>query len=521
MPTLGDVLKQARRLLTEGNLPAALALYRQLLEAAPQASELWHEMGIVQLRSGNAEAAIGFLTKATEIDARQSSYFSNLGVAQRQLRQYPQAVASFRRALKLGPATAEMLNNLALALKDSGQIDEALATFDKTLEMRSDYANGYFNRGNLYLEEGKLAEAIQDYRKVLVLNPRDAGAHCKLGVAYFDLAQIDRAIENFDQSLRLQPHYPEVRRNRALGWLTRGEYAKGWPEFEWRLECEGFGKRVFTQPPWDGSPLEDRTVLVHFEQGLGDTLQFIRYLPDVQMMGGRVLALVQSPLIPLLEQSGFGRWLIDPAVEPQFDVHCPLLSLPGLVTRRSGAPFWPGTYLAADAERIATWRQRVPQDGALKVGLSWAGNPDHTHDRFRSVHLSQLEPLANIAGVHLISLQKGPPARQISEMENRMPVIELGDALDATESAFLDSAAVMRSLDLVITVDTALAHLAGGLEVPVWTALQLSPDWRWQVQGETTGWYPTMRLFRQRQFNRWEPVFKEMGESLRRLAARH
>jgi tetratricopeptide (TPR) repeat protein len=519
LTTLGEVLQQARGLLQSGQWAGAEALYRQLVQHVPQSGELWHELGVVLWQSDRPQEGAQYIERAIRLEPAVAAYHGNLGVVYRTLKRHDDAIASLKRALQLGPSTHELHNNLALALKDAGQYDAAVQAIDDALRLQPNYANGHFNRGNVLLDVGRLEEAIASYRRALALEPRDAGAYCKLGVAYYDLGQYDEALQAFDQSLQIQPHYPEVRRNRALVWLVRGESDRAWREFEWRLDCEGFNKRVFPQPAWDGSPLAGRTLLVHPEQGLGDTLQFVRYVPLVEEAGGRVVLEVQPALLPLLRTSGFERWLMPAGTSPQFDVHAPLMTLAGYLPDRSGQPVWRGEYLAADPVLVTQWRQRLAGLRGFKVGIVWAGNPDHPHDRFRSIELAELAPLATLEGVQLISLQKGAGLKQLRSLSAKMNILDLGDDLDERTGAFMDSAAVMKSLDLVIAVDTSLAHLAGGLGVPVWVPLQLSPDWRWLTGRATTPWYPSMRLFRQRVFNVWPPVVAEMATELRSLAA--
>jgi tetratricopeptide (TPR) repeat protein len=519
LATLGEALQQARQLFGAGQLSQAEAIYRQLLAAAPQAAELWQEMGMLQVKAGRADAAVEFLLKSTSLEPATAAYHSNLGAVYRLLKRTDEAVASFRRAVECSAPAAELCNNLALALKDAGQTADALPWFDEALRIRPDYANGHFNRGNLLLDIGRLDEAVASYRQALALKPNDAGALCKLGVAYYDQGRMEQALACFDRALEIQPNYPEVRRNRSLVWLARGEYSKGWREFEWRLESEGFAKPEFSQPRWDGSPLAGRTLLVHAEQGLGDTLQFIRYVPLVEQCGGAVRVEAQAALLPLLKQSGFGKWLAEPDAIGHFDVYCPLLSLAGYLPDRSGQPYWRQRYLAADSGLVARWAARLNEFAGFKVGIAWAGNPGHAHDRFRSVCVANFAPLAEIPGIRLVSLQKGAGREQLGELGGRFDLVDLGGELDETAGAFMDTAAVIANLDLVITVDTAIAHLAGGLGAEVWVALQLSPDWRWLTAGETTAWYPSMRLFRQRQFDAWPEVFEELARALERRVA--
>jgi hypothetical protein len=272
-------------------------------------------------------------------------------------------------------------------------------------------------------------------------------------------------------------------------------------------------------PLWDGSPLEGRTILVRVEQGLGDTLQFIRYLPLVQRRGGRVILVCQPALVGLLTGSrglGIERLLAQGDPLPEYDLHVSLLSLPGLLgTTLENVPA-DVPYLEAEPQPVEAWRQRLGSYRGFKIGIVWQGNPDHRMDRFRSTRLAQFAPLARVPGVHLFSLQKGPGAEQLAALTDRFPVTDLGSGLDD----FRDTAAVLKNLDLVVSVDTSVAHLAGALGIPVWVALHFPAEWRWLTGREDSPWYPTMRLFRQTSPGQWEDVFRRIAEALRpRMAA--
>jgi hypothetical protein len=272
----------------------------------------------------------------------------------------------------------------------------------------------------------------------------------------------------------------------------------------------------FGQPAWDGSPLGGRTILLHAEQGLGDTLQFIRYAPLVQQRGGTVLVQSPAPLARLLARCPGVDRLVAPGPAPTeaFDVHAPLLGLPGLLGTSLATVPARVPYLFADAELTAHWRQQLGAIGGFTIGIAWQGNPRHPRDRDRSIPLLQFAPLAGIEGVRLLSLQKGPGRDQLAALAGRFPVTDLSHGLDD----FLDTAAVLMNLDLVITADTALAHLAGALGVPVWVALPFAPDWRWLLGRENNPWYPTMRLFRQAQRGNWESVFDRIVSEVSQVA---
>lgn len=516
MATFDEALAYARQLLGSGQAVAAEGVYRRLLEAA---ADVWHEAGLVELQLNRNETAIERLRQATTLDPRNGAYWANLGIAQRRLSSPADAVTSFRRAIELGLTSAEMHNNLAVALKDVELTDSALEAFTQALAINPNYANGHFNRANLLLDLGRIEEAISSYRRAIALNPGDAAAHCMLGASSYFVGRVDEALACYEQALRIQPDYPEAGRNQALAWLVRGNHERGLAAFECRFECDDQLRRRDTHPTWNGEPLGGHTLLVYAEQGLGDTLQFIRYLPALEKLDGPVLAEMQAPLMPLLEASGLGSGLVAPGSSPNFDLGCPLMSLPRLLQGQLGFPYWNGPYLQAEPARVARWQERLQGIAGFKVGIVWAGKREHPYDRFRSASLAQFAPLAAVPGVRLISIQKGGTREEIDPLAGQVPLIELGDDFDAAGGAFMDTAAVMSCLDLVISVDTSAAHLAGGLGMPVWVPLIVAPDWRWLLTGRQTGWYPSMTLFRQQKFGEWGPVFAAMAARLRDLIA--
>ena len=275
--------------------------------------------------------------------------------------------------------------------------------------------------------------------------------------------------------------------------------------------CEGFSLPSLSQTPWDGSSLGGRTILLRTEQGFGDTLQFIRYAPLVGQRRGRVIVACQRPLARLLARwPGFAAVVAEGDPLPEFDIYAPLLSLPGLLGTTLATVPVDVPYLAADPGRVAHWRHELGSVAGFWIGIAWQGSPRHRRDRFRSIPLSQFAPLADIEGVRLLGLQKGFGRDQLAALEGRFPITDLGDHL----GDFLETAAVLRSLDLVIADDTAVPHLAGALGVPVWVALPYSPDWRWLLEREDSPWYPTMRLFRQARSGDWEGVFRRIAGAL-------
>jgi tetratricopeptide (TPR) repeat protein len=346
------------------------------------------------------------------------------------------------------------------------------------------------------------------------LNPELVEAHLNLGVALMAKTDVVPAITSFRRAIDLRPDSAKAHYNLALALLSSGNFREGWTENEWRWLCKGFTTplRRFTQPLWDGSPLHGRTILLHCEQGFGDSIQFIRYAPLVAERGGRVVLWAPPELLSLMRGVQGVETVATAEPFPPFDVHCPLLSLPrALDTRLESIPA-NVPYLFADPVRTARWKDKVVASAnGLKIGLAWAGRPTHTNDRNRSIGLKQLAPLAEITGVTFYSLQKGSSAHHAAGAPSGMNLIDLTDELHD----FADTAALIENLDMVIAVDTSVAHLAGAMGKRVWVLLPFSADWRWLLNREDNPWYPTMRLFRQKQIGNWDATIIELARALK------
>jgi hypothetical protein len=297
-----------------------------------------------------------------------------------------------------------------------------------------------------------------------------------------------------------------------------GDFEQGWPEYAWRLKTQELALPPIPQPLWDGSRLNGKTILLHAEQGLGDTIHFIRYAPLVKEQGGQVVVVCPSQLTPLLASSpGIDRLVATGMLLPPFDVHAPLLSLPGIF--RTNAATIPASvpYIFADPSLVQHWHHELSATPGYKVGIAWKGSSRHKKDRERSVSLEALAPLAAVPEINLFSLQVGPGREELAALGDRFRVTDLGGRFDPESLA--DAAAAIQSLDLIVTVDSALAHVAGALGTPVWVAVPFSPDWRWQLEREDSPWYPTLRLFRQRLPGQWPEVFERIAVELRKLIA--
>ena len=325
----------------------------------------------------------------------------------------------------------------------------------------------------------------------------------------------NEALAAFAHALRLRPDYPEAHWHQALTWLQQGDMARGWPEYEWRWKRRRARPRRLREPLWDGSNLEGKAILLWCEQGLGDSLQFIRYAPLVKGRGGSVVVECPAKLMNILFScAGIDQLVPQDQQLPPFDVHAPLLTLPGIFGTRLHSIPAEAPYLNADDSHVARWRDELAGlDGSpapFRIGIVWQGNPKHRWDRHRSIPLEQFLPLARLGGVRLYSLQKGAPAEDLVYFTRRHGLVDLAPKLED----FTDTAAAMKCLDLIITCDSAPAHVAGALGVPAWVALAAMSDWRWLKDRDDSPWYPTLRLFRQRKLGDWCEVFERITAAL-------
>ncbi|HYV39071.1 MAG TPA: tetratricopeptide repeat-containing glycosyltransferase family protein, partial [Gemmataceae bacterium] len=392
--------------------------------------------------------------------------------------------------------------------------EEAMVHYQKALQSRPDHAEGHYNLGVVLAKLARFDEALGCYRRTLELQPDHLDARNNLGNVLKDMGKFDDAHAAFDQALARNPDYGEGHLSRSLLLLLQGDFERGWPGYTWRWKRTGYANRTFSQPHWDGSSLEDRAVLLHAEQGFGDTLHFIRYAPLVKQRGGRVIVECPKSLIPLLESAaGIDQLVASGSKLPEFDVEAALPSLPCIFRTTAGTIPKNVPYLQADAALVEQWRRELAPLKGFKIGIAWQGQALYPGDRLRSIPLIHFAQLAKREGVHLVSLQKGTGTEQLRDLPGDLRVLNFGDRLDST-GAFMNTAAIMKNLDLVITSDTAIPHLAGALGVPVWLATQFVPDWRWLLEREDSPWYPTMRLFRQTRLFDWDEVFQKIGQAL-------
>jgi Flp pilus assembly protein TadD len=503
--------------LQQGNWEEAIAAFRQALRLRQDYPEALSNLGSALREQGRVEEALACLRQAVHLKADRAETHNALGVTLGQEGKWEEALACFRQAVALRPDYAEALSNLGVAWERLGNWEEAIACCRQALALSPDHPDALINLGIALQEQGDLAAALAALQRAVLLKPDDPEIHNNLGVTRLQRRELAEAEASFRQAVHLNPDHAQAHSNLGMLLLLQGNFEQGWPEFEWFRRCKGHIQASFRQPTWDGSPLNGRTILVHAEEGLGDTLQLVRYAALVKERGGAVVVSCPGSLVSLLRRCpGIDRVVAEaPGMSEGFDVHVPLHSLPRLLgTTLANMPA-PVPYLTADPARSARWRAEVSAEAAFKVGIVWQGNPRNTKDRRRSIALAHFAPLAAVLGVRLFSLQVGPGREQLPAAT--WLAQDLGGRF-ATAS-FEDAAAALVALDLVITVDTALAHLAGALAVPAWVALPFMPGWRWLLDREDSPWYPTLRLFRQKEQGDWEGVFVRMACALRHLTA--
>jgi len=505
----------------QGLLDQAVASYRRAIELKPDYAAAHFNLGTVLWKQGRLDAADVCYRSAIHFKVNYPEAFDNLGTLRREQGRLDEAILSYRWAIAFRPDYPEAHNNLGTARLEQGRPDEAVACYRKALALKPDYVEASFNLGVAIGELGQPEEAITCYRNAIALKPDYVDAYLNMGTAFKELQRLDAAVVCYRKVLDLEPANPEAHSNLGIALLARGDLTAGWAEHEWRWQTPQMSKarRDFGQPQWRGEAAEGQTLLIHAEQGFGDTLQFCRYAVLAKARGLRVIMEVQPPLVRLLSGlPGVDLVIARGDALPPFDLHCPMLSLPPALGTTTVAAI-PGAvpYLHADAAQTAGWHKRLTDEAGqgFRVGVAWAGNPrSHSRalaavDRRRSLAPHRLAPLFELFGVQFFSLQKGGPAASAD--------FPLTDLMDEMED-FADTAALVANLDLVISVDTAVAHLAAALGKAVWLLDRFDSCWRWLTERRDSPWYPGLRLYRQPQPGDWDPVLADVSRDLRNLA---
>lgn len=456
----------------QGELREAQSIYEQILRAFPDQPEALHLSGLAAFQEGRLDVAVTFLRKAIGLVPNAPHFHLNLGHVYSAQSVFPEAIAEYQHALALQPTFVEALKSLGNLLREQGEIDPSVDLLTRAVSAKPGSAELLNCLGTSLRQQGKFEEAIHRFRQAIVIDPQLAAAHHNLG----------------------------------LMLLQQGDESTGWREFEWRWKVPEYAKIYpqFPTPRWNGEDLRGRRILLHCEQGFGDTIQFVRYAKQVADRGGEVILLCQPELAKLLKSApGVSQLITDGDRLPGFDFHSPLMSLPGILGTEdtSASP-----YLTIPQMDIDRWRAKLGSNKSRRIGLVWAGHRGHRMDWNRSIPLQQLQPLKCVANASFYNLQLGDAYRQASEF----PLIDFTSELHD----FAETAALIQNLDLVITVDTAVAHLAGAMGKRVWVLLPFVPDWRWRLNRDDSIWYPTMRLFRQSTRGDWSQPIERLANAL-------
>lgn len=583
---LSETLKQGIAAHQSGDLAAAEAAYRKILDIAPGHADAMHLSGLIAYQQGDYSSAIKLIAGAIDLDGKVALYHANLGRVCKAAGDDKAAVRAFRDAVLMEPENAVLHADLASALLGVGDADaararanlaleldpdfaeahlnlglalqalygpehgEAVAAFRRALEINPELAGAYLGLGVALHEQGDRVGAIQSYGQAIRYNPGYVEAHCNLGnlerdamnfeaaVAHYrnalncqpdqplvwgnlavtlqETGQLAEAIAAYDKAIALDPNEPNIRRNRGMALLAAGRFDEGWSDYEFRWQTPRFKRlrRDWSVPIWDGSDIKGKRILVHAEQGLGDTLQFCRYLSLLHAEGAMVIVECADSLKPLLEMMPGVRSVIRPGGHlPNLDCHVPLMSLPGLF--KTNEKTVPATvpYLIAPKAAARKW-QKIAADWpkGKRIGIAWRGSPDHPRDNIRSPGLAPFLKLASIADITLVSLQKDGGAGEIALLADAAMVMDP----TAHIKDFADSAALIGQLDAVVSCDSAPLHLAGALGAQCYAVLPHVAEWRWGREGDRSPWYPTMTLIRQPAFGDWDSVFTRVAEIFER-----
>ncbi len=518
VPAIGDhqlmpvteALALADKYRQGGFLTAADDLCRQILQARPTHAEALHLRAVIAHQTGDLIGAIDYLKQAIAAKGNVPLFHSNLCEMCRQAGRLEEAVAAGTRAIKLHPNFPQALNNLGIVHFDREEFRTAERYYRSALALDPNFPEAHNNLANALRAQHKFDQSIPCYEKAIECRPGYADAIANLGSVLHIVGRLDEAMSTFQWALTLNPRQSDAHSGVGILQLLRGNFAAGWSEYEWRLLTTEARHRPPPGPAWDGGDPSGRRILVYGEQGFGDAIQFCRYLPMLRDRGATVFFRIASGVAGLIADNMPGIEVSSGGTMPSYDFHCPLLSLPHRFgTSLTSIPHMLG-YLRPRQETIARWASRMGTGPELKVGLAWTGNPKHINNTNRSITAEAMLPLLSIDGIRFFSVQVGARAQELPK-RSKGAVVDLSPAL----TDFSETAGAVAHLDLVVTVDTSVGHLAAAMGKPVWVMVSWVPDWRWMLQREDNPWYPTMRIFRQRSLGDWSGVVERVVSELR------
>jgi tetratricopeptide (TPR) repeat protein len=500
-----QALQRALRAHEHGELAKAERLYTECLQRHPGNFDALHGLGQINHQRGRLDVALSLIQAALKADLSRADGFASLGLVFHSLAQHERALTSYNAGLRIEADDAELLSRRGVALLELGRAHEALESFDRSLAADPAHLDALGNRGNALLKVNRVADALAAYDRALEFAPDNAPLLTNRAVALRRLDRPQEALMSAKRALNSKPDFAPARFVDSVARLTLGDFSAGWRGYESRGAVGNVAAkdRRFTAPLWLGEEsLEGKSILLHAEQGFGDTIQFVRYAPLVAARGATIVLEVQTELLRLLSCiAGIETLAARNAPLPRFDFHCPLLSLPlacatELATIPAEIP-----YIAPAEDEVALWRARLPRRRPL-IGLAWSGTRSHDNDLNRSMRLAMLAPLLDLPDVAFVSLQHEVREEDVAYLESRTNIVRVAPAL----RDFADTAAVVAALDAVISVDTAVAHLAGAMGKPLFLMLPFAADFRWLRERRDNPWYPSARLYRQPAFGDWNSV---------------
>jgi tetratricopeptide (TPR) repeat protein len=490
----------------------AIACYQKALGIDPNLVDAYINLGVVFMKTGKFDDAVAYYQKALQYEPNNAEAYNNLGNALKEKDQLDEAISCYQKAIQIDSYMFNAYYNLGDALYSHKQINDAIQCYQKAIELNPNSAESYNNLGYILQEKGQLDEAIIYHHKALQINSTLAEAYNYLGAALQRKAQLEEAMACYQKALQINPTYAFAHEKKSSLLLLTGNFEQGWKEFEWRWKLKAY-RRNFSQRLWDGGYTRNQTILIHSESGFGDTIQFIRYVPLIAEMGAKVIVECQKELCSLIKNIAGVHKVVGRGLQlPIFDLQCPLMRLPIVFDTTLNNMLANTPYLTADPILVKNWKDKIKLDNSkLNIGLAWAGRKFPYQEK--SCTLDTFQLLTTLNGIGFYSLQKGEDSKQVKN------IVEGREFFDYSEDIydFSDTAALIENLDLVISVDTAVAHLAGALGKPVWTLLPCIPDWRWMLQREDSPWYPSMRLFRQPSIGDWESVLNRVASELQKI----
>jgi tetratricopeptide (TPR) repeat protein len=509
---INDAIRSAQEHYRAGDLQKAAGLYAEIARVQPDHPDSLFMLGTINAQTGNLNAAAEYFRKLIAVHPTHTGAYYNLGNVYRDQGQFSEAFKWYQKTIQLNPGHAEAFINIGIIFRMQGRLDEEAACYQKAIQLDPRSAAAFFNLGHYFFEKEQFDKALACYEKVSLLNPNSPYPYLNMGLVLTIKGLYDQAMSSYEKAIRVEPENSEAHWNLANVLLLTGNFERGWKEYVWLWKTNDYIKRRrnFTQPSWDRpeTDIRGRTLLLYAEYGFGDTIQFIRYAPLIAERGAKVIVECQRDLASLLQNTEGIQEVIPYGEQlPEFDSHCSLMMLPALFNTAIGDIPNKVPYLDRQPVLIRKWREKLGDDTAkLKAGIAWSG----VSTRKKFCPLETFAPLAQLTGISFYSLQKGEAVKEASHPPNGMRIYDYTEEMND----FSDTAALIENLDLVISIDTSVAHLAGALGKPVWTLLPFVPDWRWMLNRNDSPWYPTMKLFRQPAHGDWESVIARIAETL-------